>query len=101
MKSWTVLTRIGSTQKTYNHTNHINEAVHALTILENQFPDVKFKIGKTCKPRDWEVTCYGDGPRTSIMGLLPTPHPNDETKEIILWILNGNLRKKTVVELEK
>ena len=56
--------------------------IRRLSATQNKFPNVKFKLGKKVR----QTSIPGSKPETSVIALLPTPHPNETGREIYEFI---------------
>ena len=53
-------------------------------VLENKFPNIKFKLGKIRLSSDCRIPTL----LVPVMAYLPTPHPNEISREVVLYALN-------------
>jgi hypothetical protein len=61
------------------------DAEKMLQTLKMAWPQYKFKIGRRYYFYEQEVA--------HILGLMPWPHPNDETRALVEWIDRYNRRR--------
>jgi len=83
MRRWTVIRRICGNRR---------HAMRFMEVVQNKFPGIKFKLGET-RFVTKDFLLYSETP---VLAYLPTPHPNEESRQI--YVYADNLIEKITYE---